>query len=73
MIPKFKRRKIIVDGNEWEYCITGKWEPSVFIHNIASNEKIDWNINCECVIKPKDIRTLIEKKELWGIKAGSNK
>ena len=68
MIPKSKRRKITVGGDEYEYCVTGMVE--VFIRNLRTDEKILWGQDeWHQHITPKDIRTLIETKNLHGIAA----
>ena len=68
MIPKNKRRTIIVNGQEWEYCISGF--VSVFIKNQATKQIIewwqDWKEKWKQAITPKDIRELIETKKLYG-------
>jgi hypothetical protein len=70
MIPKKIRRTIIVDKQEWEYCVKGRYEINIFLHNLTTNEKIKWYAEGEGTrITPKDIRTLIETKELMCIKA----
>lgn len=70
MIPKKIRRTIIVNGEEWEYCITGKYCADVFLHNLKNNAKIKWYAEGEGIaVKPSDIRSLIENKKLFGIKA----
>ena len=69
MIPKSKRRVIVVDGAEWEYCISGVDCITIFLHNMTTNEKISWHTESGGRATPKDIRTLIETKQLDGIKA----
>ena len=41
MIPKNKRRTIMVDGIEYEYCVTGC--VTIFIRNTLSKESWDWH------------------------------
>ena len=68
MIPKKIRRTIIVNGQEWEYCITGSI--MVFAKNIKTKEVITWyDEQYDFGITPSDIKTLIEKKELFGVKS----
>ncbi len=70
MIPKKIRRTIMVKGQKWEYCITGRDCADVFLHNLKTNEKINWYVEGEGIsVKPSDIKNLIENKELWGVKA----
>ena len=76
MISKKNRRKIIVDRVEYHYKVRGYLNDdyssaiSVLINNTITNEKIKWqNRHCEPIITPKHIRTLIETRELNGIKA----
>ena len=71
MIPKKIRRTIIVNKQEWEYCNTGgNGNSSIFVHNLKTNEKIQWYCDdCDIAIPPSRIKELIEHKELFGIKA----
>lgn len=71
MIPSKIRRVIVVGRDEWEYCVRGSWgNVSVFLHNMRTNGKLDWYAEGEGIeITPSRIKTLIEKKELWGKKA----
>jgi len=71
MIPKKIRRTIKVNNEEWEYCIGGRHCAKIFLHNLKTNQKLSWYMeDCDYIpITPKDIRTIIEKKELAGIKA----
>jgi len=70
MIPKSKRRTILVNGDEYEYCVTGS--VSLYIRNLRTNDElrwwIEWKPKDKHEIKPSDIRTLIEKQELYGVK-----
>lgn len=74
MIPKKIRRTIKVNGDEWEYCVIGRWNANVFIHNLTTNEKIDWYLEeAEGVsITPGDIKTLIVDRRLLNIDAKSS-
>jgi len=71
MIPKKYRRTIIVNGDEWEYCIRGCC--NVFIKNQRTKEEIkwwqEWKSKWKESLTPKDIKEIIEKKELAGTKA----
>ena len=69
MIPKSIRRTITVGNDEWEYCVTGRWSKKVFLHNLKTNEKINWHIEGGYMIEPKEIRTLIETKKLFCVDA----
>jgi len=70
MIPKKIRRLIVVNKQQWEYCITGRDCASIFLHNLDTNEKMSWYMEGEGIrIGPKAIKELIEKKELWRVKA----
>jgi len=69
MIPKKIRRTIVVNKETWEYCITGRFCAGVFLHNLNTNERMEWHVEGEGSIKPSDIRILIEERELYGIKA----
>lgn len=71
MLPKRIRRTIKVNNDEYEYCIVGCI--NIFIRNLRTKVSIkwwdDWKPKWKNPIKPSDIRTLIETKELFGIKA----
>ena len=70
MIPNNIRRTITVNSEKWEYCVTGRYCATIFIHNLKTNEKIHWHIEEDNIkIGPADIKKLIETKELLGIKA----
>ena len=47
MIPKSKRRKIIINGVEYEYCISGF--VSIYIKNLATKQQTSWYLE----LKPK--------------------
>lgn len=69
-IPKDKRRKIMVDGTRYEYCVTGFI--SIFLRNLHTDERFTWHMEVEpkwrTAITPVDIRTLIQTWELVGIR-----
>ena len=71
MIPKSKRRVIMVNGDEYEYCVTGC--VSIYIRNLRTGNEIiwgdDWKPKWKQNVTPKDIRTIIEKREWAGVKA----
>lgn len=70
MIPKKLRRTIVVNGTQYEYCVTGPYCADVFIRNPKTKEQIDWYVEGEGIkITPKDIRTIIETKQLGTVKA----
>jgi len=69
MIPKSKRRVIVVGGDEWEYCIRGNYSVNIFIHNMRTSEKLSWYMDGDGRITPKDIKTIIETKKLANIEA----
>lgn len=70
MIPASLRRTIIVDGTEYEYCITGC--VAVYIKNLKTKKEIkwfdDWKVKWKQSIKPRDIATIIKTGELCGKK-----
>jgi hypothetical protein len=70
MIPKNKRRVITVSGTRYEYCVVGCVD--IYIKNLTTNETLswgdDWKQKWKQSITPKDIRTLIESKELFGVR-----
>ena len=69
MIPKSKRRVIMVNGDEYEYCVTGC--VSIYIRNLRTGNEIiwgdDWKPKWKQNVTPKDIRTIIEKREWAGV------
>ena len=75
MIPKRKRRVLVIDDTTYEYCIIG--HVSVFIHNQKTNERIswhqEWKPKWKQSIKPSDVRTIIETGELNGVKSETEK
>lgn len=68
MIPKNIRRTITVDNKKWEYCITGRYCAKIFLHNLQTNQKMKWYMENSGAIGPADIKTLIQTKQLFGIK-----
>lgn len=71
MIPKRIRRTIIVDGQEYEYCVTGFID--IFIKNLKTKKEMrwynDWKPKWKQSVKPSDIKNLILTGEMYGIKA----
>lgn len=71
MMPKRIRKTIVVNGDEHEYCVTGF--VTVFIKNLRTKLEIrwhqEWKPKWQQAIRPRDIRTLIETGELFGVKA----
>jgi len=59
MIPKNKRRTIVVNDVEYEYCITGHYDARVFIKNLTTNATARRYFNDECQIGPAEIRQII--------------
>ena len=61
MIPKSKRRIIIVHGTTYEYCIGGCVD--VFIKNLTTKKEFkwweEWKPKWGQALTPKDIRKLI--------------
>jgi hypothetical protein len=75
MIPKNKRRTIKVNGEEYEYCITGC--VNVYIRNLRTKGFIhwyqEWKSKWKQSVKPSDIRELIIMGSLFGTKASQYK
>lgn len=71
MIPKRKRRLIVVNNTLYEYAIIG--HISVVIHNLSTNELIKWHTEWKPkwkqALTPKAIREIIETGSYSGIKA----
>jgi len=71
MIPKSKRRKIIINGVEYEYCISGF--VSIYIKNLATKQQTSWYLELKpkwgVQFSPKDIKEIILNGELMGVKA----
>ena len=59
MIPKNKRRTIVVNDSEYEYAITGRYSASIFIKNLTTNQTCTKYYDYECSITPSDIRQII--------------
>lgn len=70
MIPKRIRKIIVVNGETWEYCVTGRWSRKVFLHNLKTNKKMDWYVEEAegTAIKPSDIKELILTGKMLGVK-----
>lgn len=61
MIPKSKRRTIVVGGDEYEYCVTGCVD--IYIKNLRTGKQIrwgeDWKSKWKQQVTPEFIRELI--------------
>lgn len=61
MIPKSKRRTIIVNGTTYEYCIRGYVR--IFIKNLTTKKEFKWSDEWKPKwgqsLTPKDVRQLI--------------
>ncbi len=59
MIPKKKRRTIVVNNIEYEYSVTGHYDKSIFIRNLSSKKSKSYFIDGELKICPSHIREAI--------------
>jgi hypothetical protein len=61
MIPKSKRRTIVVGGDEYEYCVKGC--VSIYIKNLRTGKQIrwwdEWKPKWHQEVTPEFIRELI--------------
>lgn len=63
MIPKKIRRTITVNGEPYEYCVTGC--VSVYIKSLETGKEIkwwdDWKPKWKQSVKPENIKKIIEE------------
>jgi len=61
MIPKNKRRLIVVDDVQYEYCVTGFHTTKIFIKNFATNKTLDYYFDYAVRVTPSFVEQLIRR------------